>query len=248
MLFKNSILWLLFPLLFICGGCDAVMDQFFANVTPDTDLFADDPLAEPGQKPHVTKHWDDLHTLGRCRFLRDPNKLHISAGRAVGLNVPFRKNADFLADRDSLLECGALVYVPDTIGYRKKSAKYSYPYLTPEAYKVLNELSDRFQQKLKARKQPAYSLYLTSCLRTEESQIRLRKGNRNATKDTTSHLFGASFDISYWEFIRNSNGRAYNYKHIQNILSKTIGEMRDEKKLLVIKESGQFCFHITVVQ
>lgn len=232
----------------ICQGCDAIMDQFFANASPDVDLFPDDPLSEPGEKTHTTRHWDELHTLGRCRFLRDPNKLHVAAGKAVGLNAPFRKNADFLAVKDSLLASGTLVYVNDTTGYRKKSAKYSYPYLTPEAYKVLNEISERFQQKLKERRQPAYKLYLTSCLRTEESQKRLRKGNRNATKDTTSHLYGASFDISYWEFIRVSNGRAYSYKHIQNILSKTVGEMRNEKKLLVIKESGQFCFHITVIQ
>lgn len=245
---RGFIVVLLLPLLLICGGCDFIMEQFVGGAVPDADLLADTPLIEPGQTIHVTRHWNQLRTLGRCRFLRDPNKLHISAGKAVGLNPHFRKNADFLADRDSLLECGALVYVPDTIGYRKKSAKYSYPYLTPEAYNVLNELSDRFQQKLKARRQPAYSLYLTSCLRTEESQIRLRKGNKNATKDTTSHLYGASFDISYWEFVRNSTGRASSYKHIQNILAKTISEMREEKKFLVIKENGQFCFHITVIQ
>ena len=107
---------------------------------------------------------------------------------------------------------------------------------------------EEFQQKLKEKKQPAYSLYLTSALRTEESQKRLRKGNKNATRDTTSHLYGASFDISYWEFLRNSNRRAYSYKHIQNILTKTVSEMRNENKFLVIKENGQFCFHITVVQ
>lgn len=248
---RGFIVGLLLPLLLVSGGCDFVRDQvdaLWGKVDPDVDLYADDPLHEPGQKPRVKRHWDQLSTLKRCRFLRDPNKLHISAGKAVGLDPAFRKNADFLAERDSLLECGALVYVPDTLGYRKKSAKYSYPYLTPEAYKVLNELSDRFQQKLKAKRQPSYQLYLTSCLRTEESQRRLRKGNRNATKDTTSHLYGASFDISYWEFLRPSNGRAYSYKHIQNILTKTVGEMRDEKKFLVIKENGQFCFHITVIQ
>lgn len=249
---RRGFIWcLLLPLLLICGGCDFVMDQvdaIWGKVDPDVDLFADDPLSEPGQKPHVTKHWSQYHSLGRSRFLRDPNKLHVSAGKEVGLTPAFRKNADFLAEKDSLLACGALVYVADTIGYRKKAAKYSYPYLTPEAYKVLNELSDRFQKKLKERRQPAYTLYLTSCLRTEESQKRLRKGNRNATKDTTSHLYGASFDISYWEFIRNSTGRASNYKHIQNILTKTVTEMRNEKKFLVIKENGQFCFHITVIQ
>jgi hypothetical protein len=189
-----------------------------------------------------------MYSLKKSRFLRDPNKMHIAAGKEMGLYPPYRKNADFLAERDSLVECGALVYVPDSTYYVKKTAKYSYPYLTPEAFKVLNELCERFQQKLKERRQPAYSLYLTSALRTEESQKRLRRGNKNATRDTTSHLYGASFDISYWEFLRNSNRRAYSYRHIQNILTKTVSEMRNENRFLVIKENGQFCFHITVVQ
>lgn len=231
--------------LFFLGGCDF----FFSSdeVRNDEELEVDQTLLEPGKRLPVRKVWSKIHTLKRSRFLRDPNKLHIAAGKEMGLEG-YRKNADFLAERDSLVECGAIVYIPDSTFYRKKSAKYSYPYLTPEAFRVLNELSERFQKKLKEKKQPPYSLYITSCLRTEESQTRLRRGNRNATRDTTSHMFGASFDISYWEFLRNSNGRAYSYRHIQNILTKTVSEMRNENKFLVIKENGQFCFHITAIQ
>ena len=239
---RHILLLLLFPL--FLGGCDFFSD----NVSADTELKADEPLNEPNGQQRPRHRWSQIYSLKKSRFLRDPNKMHIAAGKEMGLNPPYRKNADFLADRDSLVACGALVYVPDSTYYVKKTAKYSYPYLTPEAFKVLNELCDRFQQKLKEKKQPAYSLYLTSALRTEESQKRLRKGNKNATRDTTSHLYGASFDISYWEFLRNSNRRAYSYKHIQNILTKTVSDMRNENKFLVIKENGQFCFHITVVQ
>lgn len=240
--FRHILMLSLCLLLF--GGCDFFGD----NVSEDTDLIVEKPLDEPGKVNRPKRRWSQLYSLKKCRFLRDPNKMHIAAGKEMGLNPAYRKNADFLAERDSLVECGALIYVPDSTYYVKKSAHYSYPYLTPEAFKVLNELSDRFQQKLKERKQPAYSLYLTSALRTEESQKRLRKGNKNATRDTTSHLYGASFDISYWEFLRNSNRRAYSYRHIQNILTKTVSEMRNENKILVIKENGQFCFHITAIQ
>lgn len=240
---KISISFLLLTLSLL-GGCDLFSDE----VSGDTELVADDPISAPGEVHRPKKRWSQMSSLKRSRFLRDPNKLHISAGKEMGLNPHYRKNADFLAERDSMVECGALVFVPDSTYYVKKPAKYSYPYLTPEAFKVLNELSERFQQKLKEKKQPAYSLYLTSCLRTEESQIRLRKGNKNATRDTTSHLFGASFDISYWEFLRNTDRRAYSYKHIQNILTKTVSEMRNENRFLVIKENGQFCFHITAIQ
>lgn len=126
--------------------------------------------------------------------------------------------------------------------------KHSYPYLTPEAVHLLEEISTRFNEKLKQKNMPEYSLQLTSCLRTMESQSGLRRKNRNATRDTSSHVFGASFDISYWEFYRNSDGRVYQYKVLQNVLSKTIKEIRNEKKCLVIKETGQFCFHCTVLR
>lgn len=189
--------------------------------------------------------YDDLRP---SRNLRDPNKMHIKTGREVGLKEPFRKNADFLAVRDSIVESGFLQYVENDTYYRKKRMKHSYPYLTPEAIALLKEISVRFNEKLKAKRMPEYSLQLTSCLRTLESQTKLRKKNRNATRDTSSHVFGASFDISYWEFYRNKDGRVCQYKILQDLLSRTIREVRNEKRCLVIKETGQFCFHCTVIR
>jgi len=186
--------------------------------------------------------------LRPSRNLRDPNKMHIKTGREVGLKEPFRKNADFLAVRDSIVESGFLQYVENDTYYRKKRMKHSYPYLTPEAIALLKEISARFNEKLKAKRMPEYSLQLTSCLRTLESQTKLRKKNRNATRDTSSHVFGASFDISYWEFYRNKDGRVCQYKILQDLLSRTIREVRNEKRCLVIKETGQFCFHCTVIR
>ncbi len=195
-----------------------------------------------------SEHASLYENLRPTRNLRDPNKMHIQTGREVGLKEPFRKNADFLAVRDEYLQTGLLKYVEDDTYFRKKTMRHSYPYMTPEAIDLLKEISIRFNEKLKARKMPAYSLQLTSCLRTLESQSGLRKKNKNATQDTSSHVFGASFDISYWEFYRNSNGKVYQKKILQDILSKTIKEIRNEKKCLVIKETGQFCFHCTVLR
>ena len=142
-LLRYILLLSFFPL--FLGGCDF----FFGSVSADTELVPDEPLSEPDGKYRPKRRWSQIYSLKKSRFLRDPNKMHIAAGKEMGLNPPYRKNADFLAERDSLLECGALVYVPDSTYYVKKTAKYSYPYLTPEAFKVLNELCDRFQQKLK---------------------------------------------------------------------------------------------------
>lgn len=195
----------------------------------------------------IKKHSSLYDNLKKSRYLRDPNKLHIQAGRELGIE-PFRKNADFLAVRDSILSNEILFYLEDGEFYRKKKMGHSYPYLTKEAIDLIKELSERFQKNLEKKGQENYSLLITSALRTEESQKKLRRSNRNATKDTTSHLFGASFDVSYWDFYRNSNGEIYRYKNLQKILTNTIKEMRNEKKCLVIKETGHYCFHITVMQ
>lgn len=193
------------------------------------------------------KHSSLYGKLKRSRYLRDPNKMHIRAGKELGIE-PFRKNADFLAVRDSILSNEILFYLEDGEFYRKKKMSHSYPYLTKEAIDLIKELSERFQKNLEKKEQENYSLLITSALRTEESQKKLRRSNRNATKDTTSHLFGASFDVSYWDFYRNSNGEIYRYKNLQKILTNTIKELRNEKKCLVIKETGHYCFHITVMQ
>ena len=194
------------------------------------------------------RHCSIYESLRPSRNLRDPNKMHIHIGREMGLKEAFRKNADFLAVRDSFLENNILQIVPDGEHYRKKKMRYSYPYLTPEAITLLIDISTRFHEKLQKRNMPSYAIQLTSCLRTLESQSKLRGSNNNATRDTTSHAFGASFDISYWEFIREEDGRLCRYKQLQRILNQTIREMRDEKRCLVIKETGQFCFHCTVIK
>ncbi len=193
------------------------------------------------------KHSSLYDKLKKSKYLRDPNKMHIQAGRELGI-LPFRKNADFLAVRDSILENEFLFYLEDGEYYRKKKMSHSYPYLTKETIELIEELSKRFQENLLKKGQCNYSLLITSALRTEESQRKLRGRNRNATRDTTSHLFGASFDVSYWDFYRNSDGAIHRYKNLQKILTNTIKEMRNEKKCLVIKETGHYCFHITVMQ
>lgn len=233
-------------------GCDKNPTVQQTESMPDTVVVADtlpvvlkkDSLVVEKKKKSCSLY----KGLKRSRFLRDPNKMHIRTGMEMGMKKPFRKNADFLAVRDSILENNILKYVEDGVYYKKKEMRYSYPYLIPEAIALLEEISNRFHEKLMKKNMNSYSLQVTSCLRTMESQSQLRKSNLNATKDTTSHCFGASFDISYWEFIENETGELRRYRNLQKILTQTMREIRNEKKCLVIKETGQFCFHCTVIQ
>ena len=106
----------------------------------------------------------------------------------------------------------------------------------------------RFNDNLKAKRQKEYAIYVTSALRTDESQCRLFRRNKNATRSTTSHLYGTTFDISYMDFFRNEDEQVIQYKNIQDILTQTMREMRSEKCCLVMREHKQQCFHITVIQ
>ena len=96
------------------------------------------------------KHSSLYGKLKRSRYLRDPNKMHIRAGKELGIE-PFRKNADFLAVRDSILSNEILLYLEDGEFYRKKKMSHSYPYLTKEAIDLIKELSERFQKNLEKK-------------------------------------------------------------------------------------------------
>ena len=50
------------------------------------------------------------------------------------------------------------------------------------------------------------------------------------------------------DFFRNEDEKIIQYKNIQDILTKTMREMRSEKCCLVMREHKQQCFHITVIQ
>ncbi len=229
----------------ILNGCQSSVQTETMTEIPDAKTDTIETTQDTTAKPR--KHCTLYASLKNSYFLRDPNRMHIITGKEVGLKEPFRKNADFLAVRDSLLANKILQYVDEGEHYVKKPMHYSYPYLTPDAVCLLNEICNRFHEKLEQKKLNSYSIILTSCLRTLESQNTLRNSNLNATRDTTSHAFGASFDISYWEFYNNKTGQAVRYKNLQKILHQTIKEIRNEKKCLVIKETGQFCFHCTVI-
>lgn len=234
-------------LFFSCGKNTS--EQKEEKAEQDSILVIEAEEEIPVVKSEIRKHLSFFDKIRPNRALRDPNKLHIAAGRELGLENAFRKNADFLAVRDSILENGILHYVEDDTYFKKKKMYHSYPYLTKEAIDLLKELSYQFDYQVKQKKiKGEYMLQLTSCLRTLQSQEKLRSSNFNATMDTTSHAFGASFDISYWEFYRKDDGKICRHKVLQNALEKAVKAIHNEKKCLVIKETGQFCFHFTAIQ
>jgi transcriptional regulatory protein LevR len=127
---------------------------------------------------------------------------------------------------------------------------HSHPYLTPKAAQLLEDIGKRYRKKLDENGMGNYAYHITSLLRTKESQKSLSRSNMNASSNT-SHLYGTTFDIAYRSVSKKPlpfiNVEVSDAKAIR-LLSETIGELRRERRCVVVTERIEKCFHITVIQ
>lgn len=179
--------------------------------------------------------------------LNDPNEIQLIHAQTNGLRQPFKTNDEFNTEIGNLVRKSVLVEVTENRFYQLKSLSHSQPYLIPEAIDMLNEIGYRFQKRLQEKKYNNYRFRVTSLLRTEETQCNLSHRNSNATKSISTHLYGTTVDISYKNFF-NTKGDSIeaSYEAVQT-LTKVLIEMRQECKLLAVRERHQSCFHITAV-
>src|SRR5574344_1436734 len=188
-------------------------------------------------------------TYGRIKVdkYRDYNSLHLKYARRNGITA--FKSADDLHQRlDDLLDDDRLVKIKSNKYYVVKRLSHSYPYLTPRAEQLLEDIGKRFQKKLHENNMGRYSYEISSLLRTKESQSRLKTSNVNASSNT-SHLYGTTFDIAYSNVVKRSfpfmKFETPDAKAIK-LLSEAIGELRREGRCVVVTERIEKCFHITV--
>ena len=120
------------------------------------------------------------------------------------------------------------------------------PYLVPEARALLHDIGRAFRDTLAARGGGDYRIKVTSVLRTPSLVRQLRRRNRNSV-DSSAHLYGTTFDISYSEFICNRSGGPYRTQEdLKNLLGEIVAEMRSRGRCWAVYERKQSCFHITV--
>ena len=171
-----------------------------------------------------------------------------------------RQNAERLAqaigippvsDREAAEKMkGRLVEVKDGEYYRLDSLTHSIPFLVPSAAGLLDRIGSNFQDSLAAKGLNPYKLVVTSVLRTEDDVARLRKGNLNASENST-HRYGTTFDLSYWRYekVPDLRGRPYEDvppEYLRATLSQVLKDLHDEGTCYVKYEKKQNCFHITV--
>ena len=177
---------------------------------------------------------------------KDINSEQLAHAQTNGLKTIIKNQKQFESQIDSLVEKGILVKIKPNKYYNIRHLTHSYPYLTPDARDLLNLIGKRFQANLQAEGLPKYKFQISSLLRTIEFQRQLTHQNVNATFGLSAHYYGTTFDIAYDKYDRR--GKSHQDQKVEAILEKTLRELREECRLMIIRESSNKCFHMTVVK
>lgn len=171
------------------------------------------------------------------RVFNDSNYLHINSAEQIGVR-PLQSL------RDAWQAGTNLERLRSCEEYYLDNLTHSLPYLVPKAHRLLTDIGAAFRDSLRSRGGGDYRIKVTSVLRTPRLVKRLRRRNRNAV-ETSAHLFGTTFDISYAKFICDSTGTPRTQEDMKNLLGEVVFAMREQGRCYVKYERKQACFHIT---
>lgn len=121
---------------------------------------------------------------------------------------------------------------------------HSYPYLTRDSKRLLDEIGARLKDKIAKVGLKGSKIHVTSMTRTTEKLKGLRRTNGNVSENSP-HLFGNAFDISYARFsFRKVFVTECDKWYMKEALAEVIWELRKEKKCWATYEKQQGCFHV----
>lgn len=161
---------------------------------------------------------------------KDQYYLHREAGEQLpGITLAHNRT-----QQRKLIQKEVLVSIKNQ-GYSVQKMNYGTPYVHKEMQSILTELQTRFEEKQKEKALHNIDFVITSAYRTTSDQKRLQKINRNATKKTSSHSYGASVDIA------KLAGKSC--KQAVPLFQEVLTEMQTEKKIYLCPESNTI--HIT---
>ncbi|MBD5258066.1 MAG: hypothetical protein HDS52_05200 [Barnesiella sp.] len=191
-----------------------------------------DTMPSGGRKMHINYLGG---TLGRV--FNDSNYLHLEAARALGISPVDTPAKAWHASRP-------LVKIESNPDFVVDNLTHSMPYLVPEAAQLLHDIGRSFNDSLEARGGGAYKLKVTSVLRTPTTVKSLRRHNRNAV-ETSTHLFGTTFDISYAQFMCLNDSMPRTQEDLKNLLGEVLNDLKRRGRCYIKYERKQACFHIT---
>jgi len=121
---------------------------------------------------------------------------------------------------------------------------YSYPYLTRDSRRLLDEIGERLREKIANDGLKGSKIHVTSMTRTTEKLKGLRRTNGNVSENSP-HLYGNAFDISYARFsFRKLYVTECDKWYVKEALAEVIWQLRQEKKCWATYERQQGCFHV----
>lgn len=220
-----------------------------SDPAPDTaGAEAPQPVAVPAAASPI-ETGKDAPNHGRIRVrnigslmevFNDSNKYQYVAAERLGIR-PIRSLGQAYFTTRPIVEVRSNQY------YTVDELKHSFPYLVPEAEKVLSDIGRNFIDSLARRGGGKYRVIVTSLLRTPHTVKRLRRVNRNAV-DSSTHQFGTTFDISFTRFHNLDRSKVTADEDLKNLLGEVLLDMRDNKRCLVKYERKGGCFHITATK
>ncbi|MBP5326733.1 MAG: hypothetical protein J6Y98_02305 [Bacteroidales bacterium] len=176
-------------------------------------------------------------TINYRETFNDSNYVQLSAARALGVDP---------STVGDPAKNKPLVPIFNTELYKVDTMYHSSPYLIPEAVLLLDYIAQRFRL-LMSEHYPEFgtcNIIVTSALRTDDSERRLRRVNRNAT-DTSCHMYGTTFDISAQRYLHLATGHDTVVEQCKQMLAMALYQLRYEGLCYVKYERGS-CFHITL--
>lgn len=183
--------------------------------------------------------------LNANRLFRDDNDKHLSAVAKIGIKPLASREGIKNASREMRLVGGAMRYGESFV---VDKLTHSSPFLVPEAAKLLQDIGTAFHDSLRNKHLPAYSIIVTSLLRTDADVKSLSRSNINASKRSV-HCYGTTFDITYTRFAKHDDeGPDARDVDLKAVLTEVLRDLRAQGRCYVKYEIKQACFHITAIK
>jgi hypothetical protein len=204
----------------------------------DDNIAGNEPVTNAVKaKPNKIIYWN-------CkREFNDMNDTHLKAARKIGINP--------LSSKEQIPEASKKLYMiggPLRFGepYVVDKLTHSSPFLVKEAVELLHDIGQAFQDSLRNKHMPPYSVLVSSVLRTDADIKNLSKRNINASQRSV-HCYGTTVDISYKRFVKHDDeGKDANQAKLKAVLAEVLRDLKKQGRCYVKHEVKQACFHITV--
>jgi hypothetical protein len=216
-------------MLFSCGGDNAAEEGGgYSSLTEVKHVVPEKP--------------NRIFYLNGKRLFRDDNDTHLAAAEKIGIEPLASREGIKSASRELVPIGGAMRFGEPFVVDR---LVHSSPFLVPEAAKLLQDIGAAFHDSLRNKHLPAYSIIVTSVLRTDADVKKLSRSNINASKRSV-HCYGTTFDISYKRFIRHDDeGEEAKQVHLKAVLAEVLRDLKKQGRCYVKHEVKPACFHIT---